>query len=97
MDNSGILYIKNGEMMPLGHIEEVDLTVDSDVNDIPKGFWSSESIELNLVSKDKLRTYALGILLCTGNAFYMKFPKKLIRKLRRINRTNRRNLLRSSL
>lgn len=93
------IYIKsdNGEMMPLGHVEEVDLTMDdSGMNDIPKGFMSSESIEINLVSKDQLRTYALGILLCTGNAFYMKFPKKLKRKLRRINRTNRRNLLRSS-
>ena len=91
-----MLYIQadNGEMIPLIHVEEVDLTVDSEMDDIVKGYISSEPLTIDIENKMcKLRAFAVEIFLYTGDAFYMRFPKKLRRKLRRINR---RNLLRSS-
>lgn len=94
-----MLYIQadNGEMMPLGHVEEVDLTVSDaefDCSPISK-LGEPMSFELN-THMTKLQMWAIESFFW-GNSLYIRFPKKMRRKIKRQNRILKRSLAQSFL
>lgn len=77
------LFVEDNEKYkPLGHLSEVELTVDEDAKCSEKyaHYFSSAPIEFTVKTTSDFRAFV--IFATTGNDLYLRFPKKLRRKRR---------------
>ena len=81
IENAQFFVKDNGEYKPLGHISEVELTVEP-VTPTPEeeycAYFNSEPIEFTAKITSNLRAWVIFIK--TGNDLYLRFPKKLRRR-----------------
>ena len=82
LESSQFYFLDNGEYKPLGHIDDLELTLsatDEQQEDYHK-YFLNESIEIEMKI---CNVESLMIYLRTGNDLYLRFPKKLRRRKRR--------------